>query len=322
MVKYKDYYKVLGVPRTATDKEIKAAYRKLARQHHPDANKGNKASEEKFKELNEAYEALKDPEKRKRYDMLGSGWKEGADFKPPPDFNFAFDFGDFGKGAAFSDFFEVLFGQTFGQPQGGFPKGTSTGGFRPGQQGGPARSQSQQQAKKTSLDLEASIELSVEELAKGATRTLQISMQGTPSKTIDVKIPPGVRAGSNVRVAGKGATRGGETGNLILRVKVKPHDYFTIDGEHLACELPISPAKAVLGGDSTVTTVDGPVTIKVPAGTQNGRVLRLRGKGLPNLKDQNRGDQLVRTRIVVPAEPTDEEKKLYEQLAKIEKKQH
>lgn len=319
MVKYKDYYKVLGVPRTATDKEIKAAYRKLARQHHPDANKGNKASEEKFKELNEAYEALKDPEKRKRYDMLGSGWKEGADFKPPPDFNFAFDFGDFGKGAAFSDFFEVLFGQTFGQQGGGF-KGTATG-FRPGAaQGAPKPQQQQAQSpRKSSLDLEASIELAIEELAKGATRTLQISMQGAPSKTIDVKIPPGVRAGSNVRVAGKGSTRGSETGNLILKVKVKPHNYFTVDGDNLVCELPISPAKAVLGGDCTVTTVDGPVTIKVPPGTQNGRVLRLRGKGLPNLKDQNRGDQLVKTRIVVPVEPTDEVKKLYEQLAKLEK---
>ncbi len=316
MVKYKDYYKVLGVARTATDKEIKAAYRKLARQHHPDANKGNKASEEKFKELNEAYEALKDPEKRKKYDMLGSGWKEGADFKPQ-DFNFAFDFGDFGKGAAFSDFFEVLFGQTFGQQPGGF-KGTATG-FKPGAQGAP-KPQPQQAGKKSSLDLEANIELAIEELAKGATRTLQISVHGSPSKTIDVKIPPGVRAGSNVRVAGKGATRGGETGNLILRVKVKPHNYFTVDGDNLVCELPISPAKAVLGGDCTVTTVDGSVTIKVPPGTQNGRVLRLRGKGLPNLKDQNRGDQLVKTRIVVPVDPSDEEKKLYEQLAKIEKK--
>ncbi len=317
MVKYKDYYKVLGVPRTATDKEIKAAYRKLARQHHPDANKGNKASEEKFKELNEAYEALKDPEKRKRYDMLGSGWKEGADFKPPPDFNFAFDFGDFGKGAAFSDFFEVLFGQTFGQQGGGGFKGTATG-FRPGPAQGAPKPQAQS-PRKSSLDLEASIELGIEELAKGATRTLQISMQGAPSKTIDVKIPPGVRAGSNVRVTGKGATRGSETGNLILKVKVKPHNYFTVDGDNLVCELPISAAKAVLGGDSTVTTVDGPVTIKVPPGTQNGRVLRLRGKGLPNLKDQNRGDQLVKTRIVVPVEPTEAEKKLYEQLAKLEK---
>ncbi|MGH9554056.1 MAG: DnaJ C-terminal domain-containing protein [Terriglobales bacterium] len=311
MVKFKDYYDTLGVNRSATDKEIKAAYRKLARQNHPDANKGNKQSEEKFKEIAEAYEVLKDPEKRRRYDALGANYKAGSEFRPPPDFGgFSFDFGDLGKGgAAFSDFFEALFGQSFGPGAGG-----PQGGFRTAGAGAAAG------RRRAAPEQEADIELSIEELAKGTTRTLQISGGGMKPRTLEVKIPAGVRAGSRVRVAGgeqKGSAAG--PGDLYLRVKVKAHPYFTMDGDNLVTELSISPAQAVLGGEATVNTLDGPVRIRVPAATQNGRMLRLREKGLPKLKTGVRGDQLVRVKINIPSTISDEERKLYEQLSQLEK---
>lgn len=297
MVKFKDYYDTLGVTKSATEKDIKAAYRKLARQYHPDVNKGNKQSEEKFKEVAEAYEVLKDAEKRRRYDQLGSNYKAGADFRPPPGFA-DFNFNAGAGGAPFSDFFEMLFGQQFGGAQGS--------GFR------TAGGQPQQQRRR--IDQEAEIELSVEELAKGTTRTLQISGGGQKNRTLEVKIPPGVRAGSKVRVAGDQ-----NTGDLYLKVKVKPHPYFTIDGDNLVAELSLSPAQAVVGSEAMVNTLDGPVRIRVPASTQSGRMLRLRGKGLPKLKGAPPGDQLVRVKITIPSDISDEERKLYEQLAELEK---
>jgi curved DNA-binding protein len=315
LVKFKDYYQTLGVPRNAADKDIKAAYRKLAREHHPDANKGNKASEEKFKEIGEAYEVLKDPEKRRRYDTLGANYKAGADFRPPPDFSggqggFAFDFGnlgDLGRGSAFSDFFETLFGQAgFGGPGGG--------GFRT--QGGP---QGAQQPRRNN-DQEAEIELNLDEVLKGSMRTLQITQPGQKPRTLEVKIPPGVRTGSKIRVsgeAGKG-TGGAPAGDLYLKVKVKPDPKFTIDGDNLISEVSLSPAQVVIGAELSVNTLEGNVRIRVPAGTQNGRLLRLRGKGLPKLKGGPRGDLLVRAKIVVPTNLSDEERSLYEQLIKLE----
>lgn len=310
MVQYKDYYQILGVDRKATDQEVKAAYRKLARKLHPDANKNDPKAEEKIKELNEAYEVLKDPDKRKRYDMLGANWKAGDNFKPPPgggDGAFSFEFGNFSDmrgNSAFSDFFDALFGQTFGggpQPR---PGTAAPGG-----------------GKRRTLDQEADIELSVEEIARGTRRTLQVSAPGGKPRTIEVKIPPGIRPGKKIRVPGEGATMPGSTskGDLYLRVKVKPHSYFTIDGDNLVCELEISPAQAVLGSEAQVTTIEGPVKIKVPPGTQNGRMLRLKGRGLPSIGEGQRGDQMVRTRIAVPTNPSDKEKALYEQLLQIER---
>jgi curved DNA-binding protein len=304
LVKYKDYYASLGVTRSATEKEIKSAYRKLARQYHPDANPGNKEAEEKFKELTEAYEVLKDPDKRRKYDMLGSNWKAGSDFRPPPDmggYNFDFGaFGDFGRGSAFSDFFEMLFGAPFG--------GGAAGAPRPGQ---TLRGQ----------DQEAEVELAVEELAHGATRTLQISAPGAKPKTLEVKIPAGVRAGSKVRIPGEGgpSMSGGTRGDLYLKVKVKPHQNFQVEGDNLVSELQVSAPDAVLGAEATVHTLDGPVRIVVPPGSQSGRLLRLRGKGLPKVKQEVRGDQLVRIKVVIPTAITDEEKALYQQLAKLDK---
>jgi curved DNA-binding protein len=308
LVKFKDYYQTLGVPRTATDKEIKSAYRKMAREHHPDANKGNKASEEKFKEIGEAYEVLKDPEKRRKYDMLGANYKAGADFRPPPNAGgFNFDFGDLGKGSAFSDFFETLFGA------GGFPGGAQPGGFRT-QPGGPV------QTARKKFDQEAEMELSLEEVIKGTVRTLQISLPDQKPKTLEVKIPPGVRNGSKVRVSGElNQGGGGPAGDLYLRVKIKPNASFTIDGDNLISECNLTPAQAAIGSEISVNTIEGAVRIRVPAGTQHGRLLRLRGKGLPKLKGGVRGDLLVRTKISIPATLTDEERSLYEQLARLEK---
>ncbi|HEY9679064.1 MAG TPA: J domain-containing protein [Drouetiella sp.] len=316
MVKFRDYYQILGVQRNASDKDIKAAYRKLAREHHPDANKGNKASEEKFKEIGEAYEVLKDPEKRRRYDTLGANYKAGADFRPPPDFSggpggFTFDFGnlgDLGRGGAFSDFFETLFGQAgFGGPGG--PAGFRTAGGAP-------------QAQPRRNDQEADIELTLEEVLKGSQRTLQITQPGKPPRTIEVKIPAGVRPGSKIRVSGegsKGAPGTQTAGDLFLKVKIKPDPKFTIDGDNLISEVSLSPAQVVIGAELSVPTLEGNVRIRVPAGTQNGRLLRLRGKGLPKVKGGPRGDLLVRAKILVPTTLTDEERSLYEQLAKLEK---
>lgn len=319
MVKFKDYYQTLGVPRTASQKEIKTAYRSLARKFHPDANKGDKGAEEKFKEIAEAYEVLKDPDKRKRYDTLGSNYKAGADFKPPPDFGggFTFDFekfSEFSKQGPFSDFFDILFGQTFGQGAGQQQAGQRARSG-PGQQPGFAGSERSNRM----YDQEADIELTVEELAKGAQRTLKITPPGSAAKTIEVKIPPGVRPGSRVRISGQGMKTPKGRGDLYLRVKVRPHGDFTIDGDNIICETSISPALAVLGGQSTVPTLDGPVKIKIPQGTQNGRLLRLKGRGLPNSKKTESGDLLIRVKIVIPAQPTSKERALYEQLAELEK---
>lgn len=311
MVKYKDYYSTLGVPRSAPDKEIKAAYRKLARQYHPDTNPGNKQAEEKFKEIAEAYEVLKDPEKRKRYDMLGANWKAGADFTPPPGFSgFTFDFGNlggFGKSASpFSDFFDMLFGQTFGQPGSPPPPGQG-----PGRRPDFGRGH----------DQEAAIELTIEELASGAARNIQVTKPGAGTKTLQVKIPAGVRPGSRVRIPGEAASSptGGPSGDLYLRVRLKPHPQFTLDGDNLISELQISPSLAVIGGEATVNTLDGPVMINIPPMSQSGRMLRLRERGLPRLKQSIRGDHLVRLRIQLPGTLSPEEKSHYEALLKLER---
>ena len=314
-VKYKDYYQTLGVQRSATDKDIKAAYRKLAREFHPDANPGNKQAEEKFKEITEAYEVLKDPEKRKRYDMLGQNWKAGADFNPEPGFGgFQFDFGNLGgfaRGAGggasspFSDFFDVLFGQTFGQ-----------GGQAPGAASNPGAAQARR-----SPDHEAEIELTIEELARGTARNIQVSRAGQPPKTLQVKIPAGIRPGSKVRVPGEAppSPMGGPPGDLFLKVRVKPHPFLTIEGDNLVSELTISAPLAVLGGEAAVNTLDGTVHINIPPSSQNGRLLRLRERGLPKLKQSVRGDHLVRLKVQMPTSVSPEEKKAWEELLRLEK---
>ena len=311
-VKFQDYYEILGVGRNASDAEIKRAYRKLARKYHPDVNK-DKGAEEKFKQINEAHEVLKDPEKRKLYDQLGSNWQAGQDFKPPPGWeNVHFEFStgpgaeafDFGGG--FSDFFETLFG---------------------GRMGGGGRASARQGSwVMRGQDQEAEIEIDLESAYHGATRTLtlqghEIDAQGQVRprvQNIQVKIPAGVTDGTRIRLTGKGGEGmgGGPPGDLYLKVHIEPHPRFTADGHNLQTEVALAPWEAALGTTVQVVTMDGTVNLKVPPGSQSGQKLRLRGKGFPK-KGGQQGDLIVRLKIVVPKDLTAREKELFAEMAKV-----
>ena len=303
-VKFRDYYKTLGVARDATDDQIKSAYRKLARKHHPDLNPGNKNAEERFKEISEANDVLSDPEKRRRYDALGQNWKSGMDFNPPPggggggyrrvDVQ---DLGDlFGGrggpgGGSFSDFFEALFGA---QRAGGGP------GFRGAARGG---------------DAESEVVVSLEEAHRGTSRSVRMPLDDHV-ETFTVNIPPGAQDGAVVRVSGKGGAghAGGGRGDLYIRVRIAPHPRFRPrPGGDVDVDLPIAPWEAVLGAEVQVPTLDGPVTMRVPPKSQAGRTMRLRGKG-PSRPGGGRGDQYVRLKVVVPPEPTEQEIELMKRL--------
>jgi curved DNA-binding protein len=306
--KIKDYYEVLGVKRDASDDEIKKAYRKLARKYHPDLNPGDKAAEDQFKQLQESYDVLSDPENRKLYDQYGESWravKSGAAAPPPPGwergprstrrtegFDFGhFDFGSFGGGGGRGfDIFEELFG------------GAGRGGGRRSGRG---------------ADVEAELELSLEEAHRGGRRTLQLQAPDGP-KTIEVNIPPGVRDGTTLRLAGQGGagTNGNEPGDLYLHIRVRPHPLFSVHGDDLEIELPIAPWEAVLGTRVEVPTIDGKVELTVPPGARNGQRLRLRGQGL-NKRNGGRGDEYVRLKIVVPREVSPEERRVYEELKRV-----
>lgn len=312
MVKYKDYYNILGVSRSATEKEIKTAFRKLARKYHPDTNKGNKEAEEKFKEANEAYEVLGNPDKRKRYDMLGTNFRGGSDFTPPPGFEFNFDFG---KGftqtqdATFSDFFEMLFGEAF--------RGGRASPFQRTYTETYSRPQ-----KRRGEDHFIDLDLSIEEAYKGTSRKIDISIPGEQSKRLEVKIPPNVKEGSKIRMASQGGPgrNGGTQGDLYLVVKYKTHPFFKIEGDDVVSEISITSAEAVLGADIEIPTLDGPVKMVIPPGTQNDKVLRLRQKGWLNSKNSIRGDHFVKVKINIPTVVTEAEKKLYQELSKLQKK--
>jgi curved DNA-binding protein len=325
-VKFKDYYEILGVPRTATEDDIRKEYRKLARKHHPDVNPGNKSAEEKFKEINEAYEVLSDAEKRKRYDQLGANWKAGVDFTPPPGgengrVNFSGGYGDIfgGNGGAsgFSDFFESMFGRGRGARGGA--------GFRMSGQ-----------------DIEAEIPLTLEEAHRGGTRSISLEVtepcpecKGTGRKdgkvcptchgagvtsrpkSFEVTIPPGVRDGSVIRLAGQGepGANGASPGDLYLHVRIQPHRLFEVAGEDdVRIELPVTPWEAALGAKVSVPTLDGAVEMTIPPGTQGGARLRLRNQGL-NKRSGGRGDEYVKVKIVIPPRLTAKEKQLFEKLA-------
>jgi DnaJ-class molecular chaperone len=325
-VKYKDYYDVLGVDKNAKEDDVRQAYRKLARQHHPDVNPGDKSAEERFKDINEAYEVLSDPEKRRQYDQLGSNWRAGSDFTPPPgsrngnvDFGGYSDFFSGGGGSGdFSDFFEGLFGQ-----RGGARAGR---GFRMG-----------------GRDIEAEIGLTLQDAHRGGTRTITFQAtetcpdcKGTGLKdgktcptcrgsgrirrqrTLDVTIPPGVRDGSVIRLAGQGepGANGEPAGDLLLRVRVEPDPVFKVVGQDdVEVELPVAPWEAALGQKITVPTLDGPVEMTIPAGAQADQRLRLRGKGLRKRGGGGRGDQYVKLKIVMPPKLTAKEKELFAKLA-------
>jgi curved DNA-binding protein len=310
-VKFHDYYKTLGVARDASEDAIKKAYRKAARKYHPDLNPGDKASEERFKEVNEAYEVLSEKEKRRRYDALGANWKAGMDFTPPPGgasgggFRGApGDFGDvFSGGGAggFSDFFETLFGGAGGRRGArGFSWSTG-GGFQGAARGG---------------DVESEVVLGLEEAHRGTRRAVRIPLEDH-AEEFTVNIPKGAQDGSVIRVAGKGGIGlgGGPRGDLYLRIRIAPHERFrSRGGGDVEIDLPVAPWEAVLGGQVEVPTLDGTVTLRIPPNTQGGQTLRLKGKGAART-DGGRGDQYVRLRIVVPPDPSPREKELMQQLA-------
>jgi len=314
-VEYKDYYKILGVPKTATEKDIKAAYRKLARKHHPDVNKGDPKSEARFKEINEANEVLSDPEKRKRYDTLGPDW--ASQFRPHPGGaggrggTVEVEFGDDAGG--FSDFFRTIFGGGFG---GGREGGFGGGGYRTAS-GGFEEIFGRTAREPVGHDLETNADLSLEEVAKGTTRTVKVG-EGPSARTVEVKIPAGVREGSRVRVAGEGGgAPGGPRGDLYLRVRTRPHPHLERKGDDLQTNVSVPLTTAVLGGEAQVPTLEGPVGIKVPPGSPAGRTFRLRGKGLPRLDAPGRGDLMAVMNVDLPRDLTPREKELFEELKRL-----
>ncbi|MFO7801406.1 MAG: DnaJ C-terminal domain-containing protein [Desulfovermiculus sp.] len=328
-VAYKDYYETLGVSRDASQEEISKAFKKLARKYHPDLNANDQEAEKKFKEVNEAYEVLKDPDKRQRYDQLGADWEHGQNFEPPPGYeNVRFTFGGQGGGAqfgsGFSDFFETIFGDLFGEAGGSGRRFQRTqGGF--GGAGGPFAGPgfSQRDFGGKGQNAESTLELSLEEAYRGGHKkiTLQeqaVDQNGRPqvhNRTLDVNIPPGVVDGSKIRLSGQGSPGrgGGASGDLFLKVKLLPHSQFRVDGHNIIYELPVAPWEAALGTTVSVPTLEGSVDMKIPAGTSGGQKLRLRGKGLG--RGGKKGDQLVQVTIKVPKQLSEKEKELFEQLA-------
>ena len=313
-MEYKDYYTLLGVPKGASQEEVGKAFKKLARKYHPDLNPDNPEAEAKFKEINEAYEVLKDPEKRKLYDSLGPNWKEGQNFQPPPGFeNFKFRSGGFG-GEGFSDFFETIFGGA-----GGFGGGGSYGGGRFG--GDPFG----RTMRSRGHDAEVRLNLTMEEAYRGGRKTLTLQEQvrgadGRPqmqSKTLEVNIPAGVKDGAKIRLAGQGSPGmgGGPAGDLLLQVTIAEHPLFRLEGVNVIYDLRLAPWEAVLGCTVRIPTLDGPVDMNIPAGVSSGQKLRLAGKGLG--KGESQGDQFVRMVIRSPKNLTDRERQLWQELAAI-----
>jgi curved DNA-binding protein len=294
-MEYRDYYKILGVPKTASQKEIKAAYRKLARKYHPDYNPGNKQAEARFKEVNEAHEVIGDPEKRKRYDELGANWDAYSRGAPGggawPGGGVRVDFEDLGGAGGFSDFFRMF----FGGGGGGFG-GADAFSFQPS-------------------DAEAEVELTLGEVRRGTTREVAIG-EGEARRRVEVKIPPGVREGSRVRVAGEGGRgRGGRRGDLFLRIRIASDPAFDRKGDDLATNVRVPLTTAVLGGEAQVPTLDGTIGIRIPAGTPAGQVFRLRGHGLPRLEARGaRGDLLATLQVDLPRTLSARQKELFDEL--------
>ncbi|MDR3176154.1 MAG: J domain-containing protein [Desulfovibrio sp.] len=307
-VEYKDYYKILGVGKTATTEEIGKAYKKLARKFHPDLNQGDKGAEERFKDINEAHEVLKDKEKRRLYDQLGPNWQNGQNFQRPPGFeNVRFEFGGMGQGdSGFSDFFEVLFGGKGGSPfSGSFGGGAfDEAGFASGRRR-PRKGQ----------DVEVALRLSLEEAFNGGKKTITLTgAPGSAQRSLEVNIPSGVRNGARIRLAGQGnpGSQGGPAGDLFLKTEISAHPLFKLDDADVIYDLHIPPWDAALGARITIPTLSGQVSLNIAPGTGSGKKLRLRGKGLGSGK--NKGDQLVRIFVDVAEPDGPETRRLWEAL--------
>lgn len=325
-VKFRDYYEIMGVPRTATQDEIKAAYRGLARKYHPDVNKAADA-EDKFKELGEAYEVLRDPDKRKKYDTLGSNWRNGQDFTPPPGWE---GIGGFGRGRSatgptannFSDFFESLFGGGFGGFSGFRNAG---GGFRQSADEADDSGAAWHAGPEAGEDQEVRIRIPLEDSIHGTERTITLQSREPGSKgrlrmvkrDLKVRIPQGVVSGQKIRLAGQGLSgeHGAPPGDLYLLVELEPHAQFRVGGRDLFIDLPLAPWEAALGAELSLPTPAGAVTLKVPSGASSGQKLRLKGKGIPNPRGEA-GDLFAEIRVVTPKELSKAEKEAWEALKK------
>lgn len=283
-MEYKDYYKILGVERGADAAAIKSAYRRLARKYHPDVNQAADA-EDKFKDVQEAYEVLKDDEKRAAYDELGANWQAGQNFRPPPGWHQHAHFQQAGDGAGFSDFFRNLFGEAGFHFDDGF--GTDFGGPR------------QQRAPQT-----ASLRISLEEAFAGGSKTIKLD---PGSKQLKVTIPKGVKDGQQIRLAGQA-----HGADLYLRLEIEPHSRFRLDGKDIHLDLPLTPWEAALGGKVQVPTLGGTIELKIPPGAKTGQKMRLRGRGMPG---SPAGDQLLHLQIQTPPATSDAQRALYEQMA-------
>jgi molecular chaperone DnaJ len=322
----KDYYQILGVNRSASEKEIKQAFRRLARKYHPDLNSGDKSAEAKFKEINSAYEVLSNTEKRKKYDQFGDQWEYADQFaKSGGQERVRWDFGkggttfEYGDLSGFGDIFSSLFGDS---------------GLGSRMRRGPRRGQ----------DIESPVEVTLEEAYHGSARMMQLQTQepctacgGTgrvgnrvcticngaggkvTPKRLEVKIPAGVRDGSRIRIAGEGGPglAGGSKGDLYLVVKVLPHKLFERKGDDLYTEVSVPLATAILGGEVRLPTLNGNLSLKIPPETQNGKVFRLAGKGMPQLGNNKHGNMFAKVKVVLPTNLTEEEKKLFEKLRSL-----
>lgn len=322
-MEYKDYYQIMGVERSATQDEIKRAYRKLARKYHPDVSKHTDA-EQRFKEVGEAYEVLKDPEKRTAYDQLGSNWKAGQDFNAPPDWDAGFEFGGGGytgaggpqfhgftetDAGAFSDFFESLFGQGFQQA-----------GARP--QGGHQQHPGFHQA---GNDHHAKILIDLEDAMHGATRSISLHVPDvdpsghvrTKERVLKINIPKGIKQGQHIRLSGQGnpGTGQGKAGDLYLEIEFNPHSIYRVDGRDVYLDLPVAPWEAALGANIKAPTPGGMVDLKIKPGSTNGSKMRLKGRGIPPSSSNNSaGDLYVILQVAIPPANTDSEKAAYEKM--------
>jgi curved DNA-binding protein len=304
-VEYKDYYKTLGVAKTATSEEIKKAYRKLAREYHPDVNR-KAGAEKRFKEVNEAHEVLSDPEKRKRYDTIGPDFARYAgNGGPGGNFRWTYNMGSpggaefAGDAGAFSDFFRTLFGD-----QGGM-----SGTFTPEDLFGRAGARTRGRRAVAGHDVEHELEITLPEAYKGADQQLEIREDTGKIRRLAVKVPAGVRDGQRIRLAGQGApgANGAPSGDLYLKVRVKPHPLYQRDGDDLRMELPVGLHEALLGAEVTVPTLKGRVSLRIPPETQNGRTIRLASQGMPR-PGAGAGDLYVTVKVVLPTKLTDEDK--------------